>query len=235
MTRKLLFLLACVITAAPAAGATITAGDVTTSLAGDLFFDDARTGGGDQTINDVNGAGAPLPPANIQRYFDFDNDGSILDMAGPGTVTIQGFGFATSAAAAANDAVQIELTFIYLGADENPGTAADNVLLGSETVGYTHTGGGEYFVNFDTDISGFIDGVGSRFRVVVDVLDTNPNLQETIRFKTRPIAENSFNGQKLGHSGAALSISGTFVPIPEPGSAALTCLAAMAMAAYRRR
>ena len=235
MLHKTLLIVAFGVCASPALGATISVGDVTTNLAGDLFFDDARTGGGDQTINDVNGAGAPLAPVNIQRYFDFDGDGSILDMAGPGTVTVKGFGFATSAAALANDATEIDLTFIYLGADENPGTAADNVLLGTERVGYNHTGAGEYFVNFDTDLSAFIDGVGSRFRVVVQVVDNDPSLQESIRFKTRPNNELSFFGQKAGHSGASLSISGTFVAIPEPHAITLSSLAAFVIAAARRR
>ena len=72
MLHKTLLIMAFVACASSALGATISVGDVTTNLAGDLFFDDARTGGGDQTINDVNGAGVPLAPVNIQRYFDFD-------------------------------------------------------------------------------------------------------------------------------------------------------------------
>ncbi|MEO1498789.1 MAG: hypothetical protein AAFV43_16715 [Planctomycetota bacterium] len=216
---------------ATADAATIATGDVTANLDGQLFYDDARTGGGDTTYNEgsVN---------NIQRYLDFDLDGLITDPPGvEGTVTIEGFGFATSAAAAANDATEIDLSFVYLGADENPGTPGDNVVIGTERVGYNHTGGGEYFVNFDTDLSAVIDGLGSRFRVVIEVVDNDPQVVESIRFKNRPTNEHSFFGQASNHSGPMLSISGTFVPtIPEPSSAAAAILiTAFGGVASRRR
>ena len=229
MNRSSLFCLLVAMSASPALGATIVTGDVTTSLAGDLFFDDARTGGGDATINEGT-------VSNTQRYFDFDSDGLITDPPGPGTVTIQGFGFATSGSTVANDASEIDLTFIYLGADENPGTTGDNVLIGTERVGYNHTGGGEYFVNFDNSPSAMIDGLGSRFRIVVEVVDNDPGLVESIRFKTRPNNEQSFFGQGAGHSGPVFSLSGTFQPeIPEPGTALLTAAVAIMSAGVRRR
>ena len=184
MIRCSLLLLTLSFSASAAFGATISAGDVTSNLDGDIFFDDARTGGGDATYGEgtVN---------NVQRFFDFDADGLITDPPGPGVVTIQSFGFATSGSAAANDATEIDLTFIYLGADENPGTVADNVVIGSERVGYNHTGGGEYFVDFDTDPSALIDGLGSRFRIVVEVVDNDPGIVENIRFKATGIIEHN--------------------------------------------
>lgn len=213
-----LLLLAAV--AAPSLGATISAGDVTSNLDGDLFFDNARTGGGDQTVQE---GGA----ANLNRFFDFDGNGIITAPGTPGTVTVQGFGFGTSGAAAANDATEVDITITYLGANENFG-GGDDVLIGTERVGYNHTGAGEYFVNFDTDPSALIDGLGSRFRVAIAPVDNDPGLQETIRFKTRPPNEQTF-----GHQGPATSLSGTFVPaIPEPNT--LTLLGVLGLAAPHR-
>lgn len=200
--------------------ATISAGDVTSNLDGTVFFDDARTGGGDATIQEGN-------QQVVNRFLDFDGNGVITDPGLPGVVTIQTFGFATSAAAAANDATLVDLTFIYLGQDENFG-GGDDVTIGTEQVGYNHTGAGEYFVDLDTDPSALIDGLGSRFRVIIAPVDNDPGLQETIRFKTRPGNEQSF-----GHQGPTLSLSGTFVAIPEPS--ALVLCSAFAVVGFARR
>ncbi|MEO0531083.1 MAG: hypothetical protein AAF266_11000 [Planctomycetota bacterium] len=188
-------------------GALITQGDVTSNLDGTVFFDDARTGGGDGTVQEGN-------TSVVNRFFDFDGNGVITAPGVAGTVTIQTFGFATSAAAAANDATQVDLTFIYLGQNENFG-GGDDVVIGTERVEYGFSGAGEYFVDLDTDPSAMIDGLGSRFRIEVTPIDIDPGLQETIRFKTRPANEQSF-----GHQGSVLSVSGTFVAIPEPSTAA---------------
>lgn len=198
------FALAVALTA-PSSGALVTQGDVTSNLDGTVFFDDARTGGGDATVNEPNSQ-------VVNRFFDFDGNGVIAAPGVPGTLTIESFGFATSGAAAANDATELDLTFIYLGQDENFG-GGDDLTIGTERVGYNHTGAGEYFVDLDTDPSAMIDGLGSRFRITVTPIDNDGGLVESVRFKTRPGNEQSF-----GHQGPTMSLSGTFVAIPEPST-----------------
>lgn len=206
--------------AAPAHAATILAGDVTSNLDGTVFFDNARTGGGDATTQEGSSS-------IVQRFFDFDGNGMIDAPGVPGVVTIQSFGFGTSAAAAANDATQVDLTFIYLGQDQNP-NSIDDVVIGTERVGYDHSGGGEYYVDFDTDLSAMIDGLGSRFRIIVTPIDVDGGLQESIRMKTRPASEQTF-----GHQGPSMSLSGTYTTIPEPTAVALGLLAFAALATRR--
>lgn len=207
----------------PSVGAVISIGDVTANLDNTIFFDDARTGGGDATVQEGN-------TLVVNRFLDFDGNGAIAAPGVAGVVTIESFGFATSGAAAANDATQVDLTFIYLGQNENFG-GGDDVLIGTERVDYNHTGGGEYFVDLDTDPSAMIDGLGSRFRIEVAPVDLDGGLQESIRFKTRPAAEQSF-----GHQGAVMSLSGTFVAVPEPSAlVALSVLAVCGVARTNRR
>lgn len=218
----LFFLASCVCVTTDAAGATISAGDVTSNLDGTVFFDNARTGGGDATANE----GGTI---TVQRFFDFDGNGTISAPGVPGVVTIESFGFATSGAAAANDATEVDLTFIYLGQDQNP-NSPDDVVIGTERVSYNHTGGGEYFVDLDTDPSALIDGLGSRFRIVVEPVDLDGGLVESIRMKTRPAGE-----QTLGHQGPTMSLSGSFVAIPEPATCVMAFLAGATAMAVRRR
>lgn len=183
--------------AATTSAATISLGDPTTELDGDLFIDDTSTGGGD-TVN-------PPPPAfNPSRFFDLDGLAGAPGV--PGTVTIQGFGIATNNNAAQNSAESVTLTFTYLGANEAVG-GGDDLVIGSETVLWNDpsgpagwNGAGTYFVNLDTDPSLFIDGLGERFRITIA-----PN-NGSVRFK-----------QATG-IGIKLSVSGTFVAIPEPSS-----------------
>ncbi len=194
-------------------GATISQGDVTSSLEGTIFFDDARTGGSDITKHDDQ------TPLTVQRYLDFDGDNLINDPPGvPGTLTIQGFGFAAGNNGTApndtNDAVELDLTFIYLGQDQNP-NSADDVVIGTERVSYNYVGPGEYFVNLDSDPSVSIDGLGSRIRIQIQVVDTDNGFRESLRIKQRPSDQQSFNGV---HNGAVLSVSGSFAPVPEPSS-----------------
>ena len=175
----------------PSFAADFQKGDVTSGLTGTLFFDDSVTGGGDDTTNQPNAS------ASV-RFCDLDGDGSTLPPGASGVVTIQGFGFATSGTAGANDATSVNVSVSYLGADELFG-GGDDVLIGSETVGYTHDGAGEYYVNFETEMSALIDGIGSRFRIVVT--PTNDAGTGSIRFKTGALAFEAFNGPKLSLSG----------------------------------
>lgn len=177
--------------------ASIENGDVTTSLAGNLFVDDAVTGGSDVTTNDDSS-----PRTIGPRFWDLNSNGAIDDVGLEGTLTIDGFGFASSGTASANDATSIDLTFVYLGEDEV--TSVDDVILGTRTVDYNHVGAGEYFVNFDSPISSLIDGLGQAFNVLVTANDLDGALQESIRFKSAALQFETFNGPKL-------SVSGSFV------------------------
>lgn len=177
-----------------AAAQTIVNGDVTTNLNGTFFVDDAVTGGNDVTTNDNSS------PRNIgPRFWDLDGNGQLDDVGVPGTVTVEGFGFATSGTASANDATSVDLTFIYLGADQI--LSGDDVTLGTRTVGYNHTGAGEYFINFSSPISGAIDGLGQKFLLQLTVNDLDPNNQESIRFKAQSLMFETFSGPKLSVSG----------------------------------
>lgn len=223
MLRNIFFTASLLSMTTTAFCATINLSDVTSNLDGTIFFDDARTGGGDLTTQEGSSV-------TVQRFFDFDGNGIIAAPGTPGVVSIQSFGFATSAAADANDATEVDVTFIYLGQDENPG-GVDDVLIGAERVNYAFNGAGEYVVDFDSDPSALIDGLGSRFRIVVTPIDVDSNLQETIRMKTRPANEQSF-----GHQGPTMSVSGTFTPlVPEPAGILLLAFTGCAMVAPRRR
>lgn len=172
--------------------ATIQQGDVSSGLTGDIFIDEASTGGGDITIQEDAGRTA----VGI-RAFNFPTGEA-------GTITISGFGFATSAVTNANDATSIDIEFEYMGADGDNQDAdpTDDVTIGViSNVAYTHVGAGEYFVNFgDEALSAQIDGLNNRFRIYVTVNDLDNGLQESIRFKT------------VAGVGNKLSVSGSFVP-----------------------
>ncbi len=202
-----LLCLAVMLTVSSTQAATIAAGDVTSNLDGTIFFDDARTGGSDATINEGQ-------VQVVNRFLDYDGNGTIAAPGVGGVVEIDSFGFATSGATAANDASEVDITIIYLGANENLG-AGDDVVLGTQRVGYNHTGGGEYFVDFDTPFTASIDGLGSRYRIEIRTVDNDPVVNESIRFKSRPANEQSF-----GHQGATMSMSGSYTvaAIPEPSS-----------------
>ncbi len=69
------------------------------------------------------------------------------------------------------------------------------------------------------------------FRAFIKVLDLDLNLQESIRLKQRPANEQMYglapmraNGGTQG-GGPSISVSGTFVPVPEPQGVALLALA----------
>lgn len=207
----------------PADSATITAGDVTSNLNGTIFFDDARLGGGDATAQE----GGSIV---VNRFLDYDGNGTISAPGVAGLLEIESFGFATSGAVAANDATEVDITIIYFGQNENLG-GGDDVTLGTQRVNYSHSGAGEYFVDFDTPFSAIIDGLGSRYRIQIEPIDVDGGLQESIRIKTRPAAEQTF-----GHQGPVLSLSGSFSPeVPEPTSIALISLLGSLCCLARRR
>ncbi|TWT47845.1 hypothetical protein [Botrimarina hoheduenensis] len=180
-----------------AQAALISLGDPTTELEGSLFLNDATTGGGDTAIITPPGS---LNPA---RYFDLDGLPGAPGVGG--VVTIQGFGFATNASTTQNTATSVTITVTYLGADELVG-GTDDIEIGSESVLWNNgaddggwDGAGTYYVNFDTDPSAAIDGLGERFRITVA-----PD-NGSIRFK-------------VDTGGVKFSMSGTFAAVPEPAS-----------------
>ena len=101
-----------------ARSATIAPGDVTAALGPAFFVDDAVTGGDDVTITHPTMEG-------YNRSFA----GLLSSNQGQTRVTLTGFGFATSIAAAENTATSLTLTFTYLGANEAVG-GGDDVVMG---------------------------------------------------------------------------------------------------------
>ena len=95
--------------------ATISAGNVTTTLGPAFFVDDAANGGTDTDINQPT-------VASYNRYFS----GLLNRNQGPTRITLTGFGFAAHTSAAANSATSLAVTFTYLGADEVLGGGDDS-------------------------------------------------------------------------------------------------------------
>lgn len=172
---------------------------------GQFFSNDATTGGGD--INKIT--------TTALAARDFSMNGLGGPTAVSGVITFQSFAFATGGAASDNDASSLTLTFTYLGNDEMFG-GGDDVLIGStESFGYNTVdpttgwnGAGLYYVNFSSDPSATITGLGNRFRVEITPSDL-PTASSGVRFKTT-------SGTGIG--AAKFSFSGTFAAIPEPSS-----------------
>ncbi|MDQ8190635.1 hypothetical protein [Roseibacillus persicicus] len=163
-------------------------GDATAGLGPDFFIDDAATGGSDVTVNEPDSLGAG-------RQF------SALEV-GPGgsLLEITGFAFATSSSSGANDATELTINFSYLG-DDGVFNTADDVVLGGETVTYTHSGAGEYYVVFDTPITALVTGGAPWFRV--EVVPTNSEGAGSVRFKSGALAAETFQGPKLTVAGTS--------------------------------
>lgn len=226
MTRILaLFVLALINATAGTAGASmIVAGDPTTNLSGNLFIDQASTGGGDI---------AAATTLAFNRVFDLDGSPGAPSTAGE--VTMQGFGFATPGnnltvvpPVINNTATSVQLTFTYLGLDGVLG-GVDDVLVGS-TEGFLWNdgvsgngtgweGANQYYVNFDTTPTAMIDGLGETFRIALVATGGN------VRFKTT-------SGTNL--STAKFSFSGTFAAVPEPGALAILSQLVLYVVAGRR-
>ena len=195
------------------AATTIVAQDVTSSLGGSITFEDtAATGGGDVTAHDN-------VPRSFNRTWDLG-----AGAGSTGTITIADLGFGTSGAAAANDATSVSFTVTYLGVDGVVG-GGDDVVIGTESVGYTHSGAGQYYGEFSdpSPLTAIIDGLSNVFRVTVVPDDNDAGLQESIRFKT------------LSGGAPKLSFSGSFTSVPEPSSSLLIGLCGLFGFLHRRR
>ena len=191
--------------ATTAHGATIAAGNVTTALGPNFFFDLASTGGGDTNAS---------PTAAFNRDLGALNVG-----AGGASVSITGFGFA--AGAGVITATQVSMTITYLGANGAVG-GGDDVLIGTVTDAITGSGSGtEYVWAFDSPMVALIDGANSVFRFQMTTNSTG-----NLRFKTT-------SGTDI--SAAKFSVAGTSTAVvPEPAAAALLGLGALGAFRRRR-
>jgi hypothetical protein len=188
-------------------------------LVGDLFLDAATTGGGD--TNNATGVQSTI------RTLDLNGTAGAPGVAG--SVSIQGFVFATGNNLTAPAAAELTFTFTYLGLDGAVGGMDDVVIGTTEPVVFNDglgnaqgfEGAGRYYVNFETVPTAMIDGLNENF--LISILPTDGS----IRFKTT-----GSGAQPL--SAAKFSVSGTFAAVPEP-SAMLLCGAFSSIAALMRR
>lgn len=171
-------------------GADLVLGDATLALGPDFFVDDAVVGGTDDTTNEPG-------------VFAANRQFSALNDTGDGSLmTITGFAFATSGTAGVNDATSLEITFRYLGPD-NVLNTADDVVIGSETVGYTHEGAGEYYVTLDNPISALVPTSVSQGRFRIEIAPRNDAANGSVRFKVGALALETFTGPKFSVAGTS--------------------------------
>ncbi len=172
-------------------------------LVGDLFLDAATTGGGD--TNNATGVQSTI------RTLDLNGMAGVPGVAG--TVSIEGFAFATGNNLVAPPAAQLTFTFTYLGLDGAVG-GSDDVLIGTtEAVQFNDglgnsqgfEGAGRYYVSFETVPTAEIDGLNESF--LISIVPTDGS----IRFKTTGTGAQPLNAAKF-------SVSGTFAAVPEPSA-----------------
>lgn len=121
-----------------AGAADIVSGDATALLGPDFFFDDAATGGSDNTTSNFN--------RTVTGYW---TTGAMVNLTG----------LAWASSGSGTAATEATVTFTDLGADEAVGTA-DDVVLGSYSDDLVFSGAGEYLWIFDNNLS-FTAGGGS--------------------------------------------------------------------------
>jgi len=173
------------------AAATISAGNITTTLGPTFFIDDARNGGTDTDINQ--------PGTSINdRFFN----GLLTKNQGPTRISLTGLGFAAHTSAAANDATSVAVSFTYLGADEASG-GGDDVVIGTTTGNLSFTVGGEYVFAFDTPLTANLTITGTRFRTVLT--PTNVSGNGSLKLKTSTLSYQTGNGTLLSVAGIAAS------------------------------
>jgi autotransporter-associated beta strand protein len=167
--------------------ATFGAGDVTASLGPTFFVDDAATGGSDSTVTQ------PAVASYIRSFA-----GLLTPNQGLSRVTLTGFGFATSSAAAENTATSITLTFTYLGADGAVG-GGDDVAMGTATGTYVFSVAGEYVFAFDAPLTANLNITGTRFRI--QVAPSNGTGNGKVLFKNAALTYETVVGAKFSVAG----------------------------------
>ncbi len=189
-------------------------------LVGDLFLDAATTGGGD--TNNATGVQSTI------RTLDLNGTAGAPGVAG--SVSVQGFAFATGNNLTAPAAAELTFTFTYLGLDGAVGGMDDVVIGTTEPVVFNDglgnaqgfEGAGRYYVNFETVPTAMIDGLNENF--LVSILPANGS----IRFKTT-----GSGAQPLLN--AKFSVSGTFAAVPEPSGMLILGVLGSITAFTRRR
>ena len=180
-----------------------------------LLFDEARTGGGDNTTSALN------PARTLEGVSGTNSNWAAgLTPGTAGTIDFTGFGFALSGGG--TTASSVSLNIIYLGADGGTG-GTDNELVGTVTDTLNFTGAGEYGWVFDTPLQFAWDGLNNRFRFEISGIGGN------LRFKQRPVGDSP-----SGQGGVTLSVGGSFV-VPEPSSVLLGAMGLFGFVATRRR
>ncbi len=186
---------AMVLSSASAMGAMIVAGNVTTELGPDFFFDVASGGGGD--FNQTNAA--------------FRRDFGPLNVGPAGSiVSITGLGWALSGAGTA--ATSATATITYLGLD-GAGGGGDDVLFGSTSGSLSFTAAGEYVFEFDVPLVQTIDGLNSFFRISLS--GTNGASPANLRYKTTSTTALTANDVKLSVAGTSVAAQ---LQVPEPST-----------------
>lgn len=185
--------------------ATIQGGSVTTNLGSDFFFNTAATGGNDFDSNNA---------------FFFRDFGTLNVGVGGSDISITGIGWASRGFGSAVPTAAT-VTITYLGLDGSSG-GGDDILIGSATDNFTDAGtGSTYYWAFDSAMNANIDGLNSQFSI--NIASTG----NAMRYKTT-------SGSTAG--AVKLSAAGTSVAnaIPEPSTALLGALGALALLRRRR-
>lgn len=183
--RRAFFAAVAALSPDPLGAAIIQTGNVTTVLGPTFFVDDAANGGADTDY----WAGGSF--TNVRTF-----GGLLSTNQGPTRVTFTGFGFAAHTSATNNNATNVNVSFVYYGADGTNG-GGDDVPIGTTSGTYTFTAGGEYVFSFDTPLSADLSVTDTKFGVVINPVDGR------MKLKTGPISYQTNSGPRFSVAGVA--------------------------------